>query len=164
MKKLSILLLGIGQSLRSDDGVGIAAVRQWRETYPKHASRITVDTVEVPGVGLLPLVQEYQVAVIVDAVQSGADQGTIHIVRSDQISSFTPGSQSAHGWGLAETIRLGQKLYDEKNFPQIYLLGMEINEIELGDRLSTPIQNALPKLVEVIHKEIGRLIRDFEKD
>jgi len=148
--------------LRSDDGVGISAVRQWRETHPKEANRITVDTAEIPGLGLLPLIQEYQIVVIVDAVRSGAVPGTIHTIREEQISSFSPGSRTAHGWGLAETLVLGQKLYSETNFPQVLLLGMEIGKIELGDHLSAPVQIALPDLVAAIQKEIERLMRNFD--
>ena len=110
---MKIAVIGIGQSLRGDDAAGLNAIRQWQKKYPETASRpeVRVDASELPGLALIDLLDDTDAAVIVDAVQSSAKPGTIHRISPDELSAFTPDAQSAHGWGVAETLQLGRELY-----------------------------------------------------
>ncbi len=111
--KVRIAVIGIGQSLRGDDAAGLEAVRQWQEKYPETANRpeVRVEASELPGLGLIDLLDDMDAAVIVDAVKSSAKPGTIHRISPDELSAFTSDAQSAHGWGVAETLQLGRELY-----------------------------------------------------
>ena len=149
-----IKIIGIGQSLRGDDRAGQAAVRLWEKTCPESGSLpyISVDIVENPGIGLLNLIEGADSAILVDAVQSGASPGKIHHLREEDLTAFLAGADSAHGWGVAETLALGRKI-DPENMPEsIELIGIEIGQVELGERLSAEIKAALSEAARLIEE------------
>src|SRR5512139_2985786 len=76
----TLVVVGIGQALRSDDGAGLAAVQAWQQSYPESArcSNVRIEMAELPGTGLLALLEGAQAAIVVDAVRSGATPGTVH--------------------------------------------------------------------------------------
>lgn len=157
---MNIVLVGVGQSLRGDDGAGIAAVQSWQSRYPlslEHKN-LRVEIEQLPGLALLDLIHDAEAAIIVDAVHSGSPAGTIHQVTLNQLSGFTSGSNTAHGWGVAETLALGNTLYPETLPAEIILLGIEGEEFDPGDTLSLSVKKNLPTLVEQIEENIQRLI------
>jgi hydrogenase maturation protease len=85
-------------------------------------------------------------------------------VREDQIAAFTTESNSAHGWGVAETLRLGRKLVPSTLPLQIVLLGIEISQLEMGEKLSEQVQKNMPELVKAIQNEIKRLLHYLNND
>src|SRR5271169_1314552 len=136
--QMKIAVIGIGQSLRGDDAAGLDAIRQWKEEYPETANRsdICVEASELPGLALIDLLDDTDAAIIVDAVKSSAKPGTIHRISPDELSAFMPDAQSAHGWGVAETLQLGRELYPTlKNLP-IRLIGIEAEQVSMGAGLS----------------------------
>ena len=153
---MKVAVIGIGQSLRGDDAAGLDAIRQWKEEYLKTANRpeIRVDASELPGLALIDLLADVDAAVIVDAVQSSAKPGTIHRISPDELSAFTPDAQSAHGWGVAETLQLGRELYPTlKNLP-VRLIGIEAEQVSMGSGLSQKVAQAMPALCRTIEEEV----------
>ena len=151
-----IRIIGIGQSLRGDDRVGQAAVRLWEKTYPETVQQpnIFVDVVENPGIGLLNLIEGADSAILVDAVQSGAAPGSIYQLREKELAAFLAGADSAHGWGVAETLALGRKI-DSENMPKkIDLIGIEIAQVKLGENLSVEVEASLSEAVRLIEEII----------
>jgi hydrogenase maturation protease len=152
----TIKVIGIGQSLRGDDGAGVAAVRYWNDTYQLNSGRgdIQVELAELAGIGLLELLEGAKCAILVDAVKSGATPGTIHQLSEGQVESFGTTAGSAHGWGVAETLSLGRML-SHSNLPEkIFLLGIEAVQLTLGDELSPEVQNALPEAARMIEQHV----------
>ena len=108
---------------------------------------------------MIDLLNDTDAAVIVDAVQSSAKAGTIHWLNSDDLSAFTPDAQSAHGWGVAETLQLGCQLYPTlKNLP-VRLIGIEAEQVELGKGLSKNITEAMPDLCLAIENEVQTFLQ-----
>jgi hydrogenase maturation protease len=153
---MKIVVIGIGQSLRGDDGAGPEAVRRWRETHPETAGRleVRVEFAELPGLGLLDLLEGANAAVIVDAVQSRAVPGTLLRLGPEDLASFTQDAGSAHGWGVAETLQLGRSLSPSLTDCRIILVGIATRQFKLGAGLSPQVDAALPKAVESIEKEV----------
>jgi hydrogenase maturation protease len=154
--RVKIAVIGIGQSLRGDDAAGLEAVHQWQEKYSKTANRpeVRVAASELPGLALIDLLDDMDAAVIVDAVQSSAKPGTIHRIGPDELSAFTPDAQSAHGWGVAETLQLGRELYPTLKKLPIRLIGIEAEQVALGTGLSETVVQAMPALCRVIEDEV----------
>ena len=153
---MKIIVIGIGQSLRGDDAAGLEAVRRWQAKYPGTANRpeVRVETSELPGLGLLHLLEGVQAAVLVDAVQSGAQPGTLHRLGPDDLSSFTPDAGSAHGWGVAETLQLGRSLSPSLAECRLTLIGIAAQRFELGAGLSPQVEAALAEAVELIEEQV----------
>ena len=150
---MTLLILGIGQSLRHDDGVGPAAVRFWKESFPILAQNPNVQTEieELPGLGLLNQLEGVNAAIVVDAVQSGAAPGTIHLLHQDNLDSFGPGAGSAHGWGVAETLALGRRLYPDSLPIELTLIGIEGQDFSPGEGLSAVVRDQLPHVAATIN-------------
>ena len=106
MEKITIAILGIGQPLCGDESAGLEAVRLWQTTYPETAadSRLRIEQPGTPGMELIDLLANADYVLLVDAVESGAAPGTLHMVTPEQIAAFGNENRSAHGWGVAERI------------------------------------------------------------
>ena len=151
----TIILIGIGQSLRGDDAAGLEAVRLWQKAHPETAAdpRVRVEQAGMPGLELLDLIAKADCALLVDAVQSGAAPGKLHMVRPEQVVSFDTGTGSAHGWGVAETLALAHELHYPLP-PQIYILGIEAASFEMGAPLSKAVSDSLAQAAEMIEERI----------
>jgi hydrogenase maturation protease len=157
---MKIAVIGIGQSLRGDDAVGLEAVRQWQESYPDTANRsdIKVNVSELPGLALLEMLDGAEAAVLVDAVKCYSVPGTIHTLHPEQLAAFTTDAKSAHGWGVAESLRLDRMLNPDRQTIPIQLIGIEAGQMEMGSGLSKTLEQALPRVCEAIQKEVQTLL------
>ena len=158
---MKIAVIGIGQSLRGDDAAGLEAVRRWQEEHPETANRpeVRVEASELPGLALIDLLHDTDAAIIVDAVKSSAKPGTIHCIGPDDLSAFTPDAQSAHGWGIAETLQLGRQLDPMLKKLPIRLIGIEAEQMTMGAGLSQNVNQAIPALCCTIEDEIQTFLR-----
>jgi hydrogenase maturation protease len=154
----TIKIIGVGQSLRGDDAAGLAAVRLWQEKYQVNIDRpnIIVELVELPGVGLLGLLEGTRTVILVDAVHSNTKAGTVHLFSDDQLEAFTDGTGSVHGWGVAETLSLGRTLIPSGMPEEILLIGIEAGDITLGESLSPEVESALPEAANLIEQILTR--------
>ena len=153
----TIIIIGIGQSLRGDDAAGLAAVRLWQQTYQVSSvhPNVQVELTELPGIGLLSLLEGTSVAILVDAVHSGARIGTIHELTENQLEAFTLEAGSAHGWGVAETLSLGRKLMPSTLPGKLILFGIEAGQLNLGDTLSPEVESVLPEVAALIERNVS---------
>jgi hydrogenase maturation protease len=151
-------VIGIGQSLRGDDAAGLEAVRRWQEKFPETATRpeVQIEACELPGLALIDLLNDVEAAILVDAVQSSAKSGTIHRLSEEELASFTSDSKSAHGWGVAETLRMRSQLTDAQ--VKIRVIGIEAEQMEFGTKLSHVVEEALPEICKAIEEEIHALL------
>jgi hydrogenase maturation protease len=155
---MNILVLGIGQSLRGDDAAGLAAVHLWLECYPQTVQEVQAELSELPGLGLLDRLEGMDAAILVDALHTAATPGTLYRLGPEELAAFTTDAQSAHGWGVAETLALGQSLYPRLSQVRITLVGIVGDQFTLGAGLSPAIQAALPEAAALIETEVQGLL------
>jgi hydrogenase maturation protease len=138
----------------------LAAVELWQQTHPATASHtnLRVELAELPGLGLLTMLEEARVVIIVDAVHSGAQPGTIHLLSEADLESFGAESPSAHGWGVAETLALGRQLTPQQMPASIQLIGIEFGELGMGQALSPPVAAALHLAADQIEQAVWRVL------
>jgi hydrogenase maturation protease len=160
---MKLLVLGIGQSLRGDDAAGLAAVRVWQQSYPQSAQKVLVELCELPGLALLDRLESFRAAILVDAVHAGATPGRLYCLGPDELSAFTSDAQSAHGWGVAETLALGRSLYPWLAKCRLSLIGIAGAQFDLGAGLSPAVQAALMEAAASIEKEIQSLLEACAK-
>ena len=156
MAVISALQLAHLNALRGDDAAGIEAVRQWANIYSATASRgrVTVQYGELPGLALLAMLEGFDAAVVVDALEATAPAGTIYRLNPDELASFSTGSKSAHGWGVAETLQLGRQLQTLPEHVRIPLVGIVAAQMELGQPISSQVAKALFSACEAIEAEV----------
>ena len=151
---MNILVLGIGQSLRGDDSIGLEAVRRWQADFPETAGRVRVELCELPGLGLLNLLEGMQAAIIVDALHTATVPGTLYRLDPEDLAAFTTGTGSAHGWGVAVTLSMGRSLYPALAKCRVTLIGIAGGQFDMGAGLSPAVQAALGKAAAMIEKEV----------
>jgi hydrogenase maturation protease len=155
--KGAIKIIGIGQSLRGDDAAGLAAVRLWKETYQARVERpdVQVELAELPGIGLLNLLEGARVAILVDAVNNGDRAGTVYELSQNQLEAFKDGAGSAHGWGVAETLLLGRTLMPAALPVKLFLIGIEVGQLDMGEALSPEVGSALSEVARLIEQYVS---------
>jgi hydrogenase maturation protease len=153
-----VAVIGIGQSLRGDDAVGLEVIRQWREKFPKTAnsSEVCSEVCELPGLALIDLLDNVENAILVDAIQGRFPVGSIRVIEESELSSFNLDSKSAHGWGIAETLHLGRELMVLKT--NVKVVGIQVEQIGMSLDLSKSARDAIPIACVTLQKEIEKLI------
>ncbi|MEX2161362.1 MAG: hydrogenase maturation protease [Anaerolineales bacterium] len=159
MPKARLLVIGLGQEIRGDDAVGLETVRLWQAEYPETARRtdLVVESAPLPGLSLLSFLECAEAAILVDAMQSGAPAGTVRVLERDDLAGFGGDAQSAHGWGVAETLAMAETLYKEKMPQRLVLLAVEAGNMDLGKPMSTMVKAALPSVA----KQLQALVLDI---
>ena len=152
--KTKTLILGMGNSLLSDDGVGlrVAAELKNRLNQPK----ITVMETSVAGLSLLDLLVGYDRAIIIDAIQT-VDGKAGQIYRLDpEAFDTTRHTTSPHDVNLTTALEFGKKL--GLPLPQeIVILAIEASDVSTFSEECTPeVTQAIPTCVEMVIQEIKR--------
>ena len=155
-----IKLIGLGQSFRGDDGIGIISVKRWMDQHPTTANNpsLHVEILESPGLALLDSLDGAKFALLVDAVQTGKPPGTIHHVSSEDLDSFLPDSKSAHGWGVAETLFIEKQVNTIVMPEKILIIAIEAENFKVGTTISPLLDAKLPEIVKIIQDNISELL------
>jgi hydrogenase maturation protease len=150
------LVLGMGNPILSDDGVGLLVAGRLRQTpLPDH---VEVAQSEVAGLRLLELVRGFTRVIIIDALKSPAEAGRKpgEILRYDA-ADFKGGHRygSAHSIGLDTVLELGHRLgYDMPR--DVVVFAIEAADVEtFGEELSAPVAAAAARVVGLIVAELA---------
>ncbi len=157
---MKLTVIGIGQTMRGDDAAGIEAVQRWERLFPDTATRgdVSVQYSELPGLGLLDLMEGCDAAVLVDAVSSAAAAGQVYRLDPEQLESFGSGGKTAHGWGVAETLQMDRQLNAGRAEMRIRLVGIEAAQVGVGQPLSPEVEAAFPAACQAIEAEVQALL------
>jgi len=138
------LVLGVGNVLMSDEGVGIHAVRQLeKEQLPGGVAIIDGGT---GGFHLLSLFDEYDPIIIVDASLDSDPEGTVR-VRFPRFASDFPRSLSAHDIGLRDLLESASLLAP---LPRLALVTISVKSF----------QSMRDSLGDVVHRSIPRVLKE----
>ena len=139
------LVLGIGNLLMGDEGVGVhAAVALSQEAWPPE---VTVLDGGTGGFTLLECLQDYDPIVMIDATMDGQAAGTVSLLRPKYASDF-PRSLTAHDIGLRDLIESAALLGP---LPSIALVTVSIEEIApMVLTLSPAVQAAIPAVARTV--------------
>ncbi|MBN1440577.1 MAG: hydrogenase maturation protease [Anaerolineales bacterium] len=156
---MNVVLIGIGQYLRGDDGAGPEAVRRWSAEFPAAAQdpRLQILLLETPGLGLLPDLESADAAVLVDAVAAGLPPGSVRVFDPIPEAGLTPAEKTAHGFGVAEAVSVARRTGLQLP-PRLVLIGIEGEKYELGTGLSHSVSTSLSWAVRTIQSTILELL------
>jgi hydrogenase maturation protease len=148
-----LLVLGLGNVLCSDDGVGVMAVGALARGFewPPDVEVLDGGTL---GLALLPYLEEAEAVILVDAIRGDAAPGSFMRLEGADVAPAVEQRLSPHQVGVADLLD-GARWLD--SYPdRIVLLGLVPATIELGVGCSPAVQAAIPALVERIVEEIRR--------
>lgn len=149
MSPIKTLIIGLGNPLISDDSVGLRVVAALR---PLLADRADVDVAEDywGGLRLMERMIDYDRAIVIDAIQTGAVPGTIHLLTTDSMP--TQKSASAHDVNLPTALALGRQA--GVHLPadsHVRLVGIEAADLLTFREECTPLVSAaIPRVVQTV--------------
>jgi hydrogenase maturation protease len=147
MKAPRVLVLGVGNILMRDDGVGVHAVQALADAYELPANLRVVDG-GVGGLGLLGEFADLDCLLIVDAVRNGGVPGSIHHLGPEHIQPRRGLFISAHEVGMAELLAAAEF---SGRLPETQIIGVEPLDTEtVGLEISLLLRSALPQVVAAI--------------
>jgi hydrogenase maturation protease len=153
-----LLVLGLGNVLLEDDGVGAAAVALLRERYTAPGGVQVIDGGTL-GLSLLPYLQSADALILVDAVRGDAAPGSLVRLTGDEVAPAVATRLSPHQVGVADLLDGARWL--ERYPRRVVLLGVVPESMDLAVGLSAPARAALPALVEQVVAEARGLGFDF---
>lgn len=141
-----VVVVGVGNPLRGDDGVGPAAVEALRGRVPD-GTVLTVSDGEL--VRMLDLWSGADTVVVAEALRTRQPRpGELHTLTAADAASRTEGAASTHALGLGECLALAEAL--DRLPPVLVVHAMEVTDVELGAPLSEAVRSALPEMVDRI--------------
>jgi hydrogenase maturation protease len=148
-----ILVLGVGNVLMGDEGVGVHAVRRLEQEGGLPG--VTVVDGGTGGFHLLSYLSDYDPVVLIDATLDDRPPGAVSVIEPKYASDF-PRSLSAHDIGLRDLIESAALLGD---LPKIYLVTISVDRLQpMQTSLSPSIEQALPRVVSVVRATVERLL------
>jgi hydrogenase maturation protease len=147
-----MLIIGVGNLLLKDEGVGVHVARELQKrSLP---AGVEVYDGGVGGIGLLDYFREASRLVLIDAAEMRLKPGTVLRFIPEDVEDFGSAVKfSIHDVGLAEVLKLARAL---GICPEdVVIFGIQPKEISWGEELSAEIQAALSQVVEMVMKEIS---------
>jgi hydrogenase maturation protease len=146
------LVLGIGNLLMGDEGVGVHALRALeRETWPGHVTLLEGGT---GGFHLLACLRDYPRVVLVDATMDGQPAGTVSVLQPRYASDF-PRALTAHDIGLRDLIESAALLGP---LPEMTLVTVSIEEIR---SMVTDLSPAVAAAIPHVHARVVEALGEF---
>jgi hydrogenase maturation protease len=146
-----ILILGIGNLLLKDEGVGVRVVKRLRDiNLPCYTEVLDGGTL---GLDLLFYIEGRKKVIVIDAVKAGGTPGTIYRFADSDTVAEAKISLSAHDIDFMDVLKTAHFLGHK---PEIIFIGIEPKDISEGLELSPEIEKKIPKVIDVVMREIGR--------
>ena len=150
MSDAAVVLIGLGNRDRGDDGVGLAVAERVADLA---GPDLRVVLREGDPLGLIDEWANAERAIVVDAMRSGAAAGTVRRLDATEEPLTASSSASSHGAGLAEAIELARALGRLPRALTVY--GIEAGSTEPGEGLSEACAAAVGAAARAILEEAG---------
>ncbi len=139
---MKAIVVGIGNPILKDDSVGIRVVERLEGV---DTAVLTTTNFEV-----LDVIAGYELAIIVDAIKTGAEPGSIYVLSLSDIL-VSRNYTNTHNLTLATTLMLGYEIFPERMPKDIKIVAIEVEDAESFGKECTPkVKEAIPKAVETI--------------
>lgn len=148
---MRIVVLGIGNILMSDEGVGVRTVEELARRYDLPPEVEVIDG-GCSGMEMLDDLARADHVVIVDAVQAGAPPASLVVLHGDEVPAFFTAKLSPHQVGLCDVLA-ALKLTGESP-DSLTLIGVQPVSLDLAMELSPRVASLLPAVVARVVEEL----------
>jgi hydrogenase maturation protease len=148
--RFSILILGVGNILLGDEGVGVRVVEAMRDIkLPDNVELVDGGT---GAFDLLDIVADRKKVIIIDAVRGGGEPGAIYRFTPDDIEKQQQCLTSVHQVGLLNTLEMAKMA----GYPpqSVIVCGIEPKRMDWGLELSPEVAAMVPRVIELIMSEL----------
>ena len=150
---VTCVVLGLGNTLHSDDGIGPQAIEKLRSDprVPEDVALIEGGTL---GLELLTYIWDCSYLLVLDAVDVGQPPGTLVRMSSEELQTL-PGKGSVHQLGVADLLVALRVLAQRQ--PTVVLLGVQPATTDWGTELSPAVEAVMGSLIEAAVAELTRV-------
>lgn len=152
METKDTVVIGIGNPIMSDDGVGVAVARRLEGIVSIPGVEVVEGSIYSPD--LLPVLEGREKAIFIDGVDmKDTEAGAVFRFPLDEGLLLQKSSPlSLHDFGVAELIATA-KLLDSCP-PEIIFYAIQVKKVSLGEQLSSEVESAVDKVCSLILKEL----------
>jgi len=152
-QKKDVVVIGLGNVLLSDEGIGVHIVRRLSSRQDKFPYVDFIDA-DTGGMNVLHLIANRKRAVIIDCAKMGAKPGTLMRFTPDEVQSVKKLSQySLHEQDILQVINLSKQLGECPK--EIIIFGIEPESTEPGQNLSKTLADKIDTYADEIRKELA---------
>lgn len=147
-----LLCIGIGNAYRCDDAAGLVAARVLQT---RSLSGVTIIEHSGEGAALMQAWAGAEMVILMDAVSSGGEPGTLYRLDASQPVPAEFFHYSTHAFSVAEAVEMARALGELP--PVLVIYGIEGQNFAQGVGLSPVVESNLTELVEQVVREIAAL-------
>lgn len=159
--KNDILVLGMGNSILGDDGVGIYIVNELEKIIGKHQG-IDYKCISWGGFRIIDALQDYKNAVIIDAINSGEKpEGYIHVTDKNNFLSSVR-MVSFHDINFALAVELAERMGIQVP-EKFHVFGIEVrNTASFSENLTPRVRKAADECINIIIEKLNEINSNIE--
>lgn len=147
----SIILLGVGNILLTDEGLGVHVVNEMRKEYT-FSPEIGIIDGGTMGMELLSYMRGMKKLLLVDAVNGGEEPGTVYEFPHRDMETYFTDHISVHEVGMQDILRI--RALQDNPLEDAMVIGVEPESLDIGLAVSDTVKNVLP---DVKQRVIGVL-------
>lgn len=150
----SIVVLGVGNILLTDEGLGVHVVKELKENY-NFTPEISLIDGGTMGMELLTYMRGMKRILLIDAINGGESPGTVYEFPHRELEQYFTEHISVHEVGMQDILRI--RAIQENPLEDAIVIGVEPESLEIGFEPSAPVQAVLPEVKE----RVLRVLRNW---
>ena len=150
---MSILVLGLGNALMTDDAFGYRMIEALQERFRFPAAVAVLDGGTL-GLDLLPRLEGIERLLVIDALEMGARPGTVFRLEGEEVPRAFASKLSVHQMGLQDLLAVAEL---QGHLPtELVVWGVQPGSIEMGLELTPPVVAAIEEAIAGVAGELRR--------
>lgn len=150
---MSILVMGLGNLVMSDDGLGSRVISELEQRY-RPCDAVKLLDGGTLGLDLLPRLEGIDKLLIIDALQMGVEPGAIFRLEGEDVPRVFANKLSVHQMGLQDLLAVAEL---QGHLPsELVVIGAQSGRIEMGLELSSPVAAVLDEVVANVVEELQK--------
>ena len=148
---MDVLVLGIGNVLLTDEGIGVRALKELERRY-SFSDNVELMDGGTAGIELLRHIRKRQHLIIIDAMAFDQEPGTVMRVEGEDVPAAFRTRISPHQLGLSDL--LAAAMLTNELPKNLVLFGVEPGSIDIGLELTDAVEASLTKLIGAVTDEL----------
>lgn len=146
----SILILGIGNDLLKDEGIGVHVIEAMKEM--RLPGNVTLVNGGVSGIDLLEQIAEADRMIIIDAIDAGEQPGSVFRFKPEEVEvMLSKHKTSLHQVDLFDTLKIAKFL---DCYPETIVIGIQPKDVAWGMEPTPDLASRIPRIIDLVTKEI----------
>jgi hydrogenase maturation protease len=138
-----IAIIGLGNPMRRDDGIGIRLLERLQERFREAPARFL--DFGTASLGLVNTFREFDKVLLLDAVDAGLEPGTLRIFRLSDVKTVVQEEKlSSHEIALADLLRLCEAFGGAGH---VHIAGVQVKDVSYGLQMTPELEAAQEEIV-----------------